>query len=263
MARWFSELFGRSDSDPGNAHRASHTAPDERTATGPEVNDRTVRIDRSKSAKLSWPARDGQDSLKQPARTESVSLPYDPRETGPHDPPDPHEAPTRLVESRPERSPATSSSPSQPMSRRPSEAPSRAPVVPMPIQPHDDMTRLIAPAQLTEHDPVVGWLVVIAGPGRGRSLEIGAGTNSIGRAAGQKLCLNFGDLQVSREKHALLTYDPRSRRFFLNNGEVRNLTYIENEVVLAPVELKGGETVTVGNTQLRFVRFCDSDFSWP
>jgi hypothetical protein len=148
----------------------------------------------------------------------------------------------------------------RPLSRRPPESRAR-PSAPV-DEPTDEMTRLVTPSQPTDHDPVVGWLVVVAGPGRGRSLEIGAGINSIGRAPGQKLSLNFGDMLISREKHALLIYDPRSHRFFLNTGEVRNLTYVDNEVVLAPVELGGGETITVGNTQLRFVRLCDSDFNW-
>ncbi len=134
----------------------------------------------------------------------------------------------------------------------------------MEIEPHDvdEATRLVAPSRATDHDPVVGWLVVIAGPGRGRSLEIGPGVNNIGRAVGQKLCLNFGDLQISREAHAALIYDPRSHRFFLKNGEVRSLTYVDDEVVLAPIELKGGETIGIGDTRLRFVRLCDADFNW-
>ena len=32
-------------------------------------------------------------------------------------------------------------------------------------------------------DPVTGWLVVVAGPGKGRSLTLGAGRNEIGRGA--------------------------------------------------------------------------------
>jgi hypothetical protein len=102
------------------------------------------------------------------------------------------------------------------------------------------MTRLVGPAETESDDPVVGWLVVVQGPGRGRSLEIGAGANSIGRAPGQKLCLDFGDMRISRERHAVLVYDPRSRRFFLQNA------YIGNEPVLAPVELAGSETITLG-----------------
>src|SRR4051812_44367437 len=38
-------------------------------------------------------------------------------------------------------------------------------------------------------DPVVGWLVVVEGPGKGRSFEVGKGANPIGRDAKQKIAL--------------------------------------------------------------------------
>jgi hypothetical protein len=113
-----------------------------------------------------------------------------------------------------------------------------------------------------EEDPVVGWLVILQGPGKGRSLEIGIGANSVGRDRDQKICLNFGDQEIHRDKHAVVVYDPRSRRFFLQSGDVRNLTYLGDNLVLAPVELKGGETITMGQTQMRFVAFCGPDFGW-
>jgi hypothetical protein len=111
-------------------------------------------------------------------------------------------------------------------------------------------------------DPVVGWFVVVEGPGKGRSIEIGIGANSIGRDRSQKVCLSFGDDRVSRDRHATLVYDPLSRRYFLQSGEVRNLTYVGKDLVLGPVELKGGETVMVGDTQLRFVPLCGPNFGW-
>lgn len=123
-------------------------------------------------------------------------------------------------------------------------------------------TRLVDTGSLGHDDPVAGWLVVIEGPGRGQSLEVGLGANSLGRAPGQKLCLDFGDTQISRERHAVLTYDPRSRRFILQNGEGRALTYVDDNLVIEPVDLKGGETITVGATQLRFVAFCGPEFGW-
>ncbi len=231
MARWFSDMFGKSgegpagDSDPQQAEDDS------------AAKERTVRIDRPKSQRLSWPARQ-----------EPSERPY----AEPEAPYNLHEQPTRMVGARAPRD----------ESRRPSRRPDSAIERPPAPEPSDDMTRLVTPSHGAVHDPVVGWLVVIAGPGRGRSLEIGAGANPIGRAPGQKLCLDFGDPQISRERHAVVIYDARSQRFFLNNGEVRNLTYVDNEVVLAPVELGGGETIMVGQTQLRFVRFCDDNFSW-
>jgi hypothetical protein len=111
-------------------------------------------------------------------------------------------------------------------------------------------------------DPVVGWLVVVDGPGKGRAVEIGVGANSIGREPTQKLLLNFGDMQIHREKHAFIIYEPNSRAFFLQGGDARNLTYVDKKVVLTPVQLQGGETIMLGQTHLRFVPLCGPDFSW-
>lgn len=107
--------------------------------------------------------------------------------------------------------------------------------------PTGDMTRLVGPAESERNDPVVGWLVVVKGPGLRRSLEVGTGANSIGRAGNQKVRLDFGDTHISRERHAVLVYEPRKRCFFLQNGEVRNLTYINDKFVLAALPLAGGD----------------------
>ena len=56
-----------------------------------------------------------------------------------------------------------------------------------------------APDQLD--DPTVGWVVVINGPGKGRSLPLGYGMNKIGRDATQRIALDFGDKEISRENH--------------------------------------------------------------
>src|SRR5262249_10215829 len=124
------------------------------------------------------------------------------------------------------------------------------------------MAKEAADAAHANIDPVVGWLVVIDGPGKGKSIEIGIGANSIGRDHGQKISIDFGDQHISRERHAILVFDPKSRRFFIQSGDVRNLTYIGEDLVLSPTELKGGETIVVGQTKLRFVGFCGPEFNW-
>lgn len=111
-------------------------------------------------------------------------------------------------------------------------------------------------------DPVTGWLVVIQGPGRGQSLKLGLGLNGVGRAPGQRISLNFGDEGISRENHAVVTYDPRGRKFYLQHGGGSNLTYIGDEPVLQPRELKSGEDISLGSTVIRFVAFCGPDFGW-
>lgn len=111
-------------------------------------------------------------------------------------------------------------------------------------------------------DYVTGWLIIIEGNGKGNAVETGHGVNSIGLAPDSKIALDYGDDSISYERHATLTYDGRSRRFFLQHGESDNLTYLGDEPVINPVELKGGEHIVLGNTRLLFVPFCGPDFSW-
>ena len=111
-------------------------------------------------------------------------------------------------------------------------------------------------------DPVVGWLVVVDGPGKGFSVTLGYGMNSIGRSASDRIALDYGDQQISRTSHAVVTYDPRGRKYFIQHGGGKNLTYMGDQPVLTPVELKGGEEIMLGETKLRFVPFCGKDFDW-
>ena len=111
-------------------------------------------------------------------------------------------------------------------------------------------------------DPVVGWLVIIHGPGKGRSLKLGYGTNSIGRGETNRISLNFGDDQISREQHTIVTYDPRGKKYYVQQGSGTNLTYLNDQPVLTPTELSDRNDITLGNTVVRFVPFCVEGFDW-
>jgi pSer/pThr/pTyr-binding forkhead associated (FHA) protein len=125
------------------------------------------------------------------------------------------------------------------------------------------MAGVVSPAEDLPEGPVVGWLVVVEGPGRGKSVTLGYGMNSIGREAGNRVSLPFGDAQISRTKHATLTYDPRGKKFFIQHGESTNLTYVGESPVLAPLELKSGELIRLGDTTvLKFIPLCGDDFNW-
>ena len=118
-----------------------------------------------------------------------------------------------------------------------------------------------APAGASD-DPVAGWLVVVNGPGRGSSVTVGYGQNAIGRDAKQRVALNFGDDQITRENHAVITYDPRGRKFYVQPGSGKNLTYLGDAPVLAPQELASGAHLMLGKTTLRFIALCGPDFDW-
>ena len=111
-------------------------------------------------------------------------------------------------------------------------------------------------------DPVVGWLVVLAGPGKGQVRKLGPGTNSLGRGEKARVRLDFGDERISRENHAALTYDPRGRKYYLQHGGGVNLTYLGDQPVLTPTLLEAMQDICIGETTLRFVPFCGPDFDW-
>lgn len=129
----------------------------------------------------------------------------------------------------------------------------------------EPMTRIVRQGSASapeEQDPVSGWLVIVGGPGKGRFVSLGYGVNSIGRMKSERVCLDFGDEKISRNGHAMLTYDPRGRRFFIQHGGGKNLTYLGDVPLLTPTEIKTGNEFLVGDTRLRFVALCGADFDW-
>ena len=111
-------------------------------------------------------------------------------------------------------------------------------------------------------DPPVGWLVVVAGPGRGNAATLGIGLNTIGRDRTARVSLDYGDDTISRADHGSITYDPRHRKFYVHHRDGRNLMYVDDEPVLAPRELAPLAHIRMGNTVLRFVPLCGPGFSW-
>ena len=111
-------------------------------------------------------------------------------------------------------------------------------------------------------DPVVGWLVVLAGPGKGQVCKLGYGANSLGRGEKSRVRLDFGDERISRENHATLAYDAHGRKYYLQHGGGMNLTYLGDAPVLTPISIDPMQDIRIGETTLRFVPFCGPDFDW-
>jgi len=136
--------------------------------------------------------------------------------------------------------------------------------------PRGTGTRIVAPpidatATGTQEarGPVTGWLVVTAGPGKGRSVELGYGMNIVGRGAANRVVLDFGDDQISQDDHFRIAYDGAHRRFHLLPGRGTNLVYVGGAPLLAPVDLDGASDLNVGGTNLRFVPLCSTAWDWP
>lgn len=110
-------------------------------------------------------------------------------------------------------------------------------------------------------DPAVGFLVCIEGPHRGADYKIVAGRNFIGRAAAMDVALTDDDT-VSRESHALVTYDAKHNKFSLSPGQGRGITYCNDEQVEMVHSLNAYDIIEVGKSKLLFLPLCGDKFRW-
>ena len=110
--------------------------------------------------------------------------------------------------------------------------------------------------------PVVGWLVCIEGPDRGRSFNIHEQYNFIGRSPSMDIYLSDGDLTISRERHAVIAYDPEEKIFYFAPADGRGLVRVNGKLVMNQHELKAYDTLSMGKSKFKFVPFCGKEFSW-
>ena len=112
-------------------------------------------------------------------------------------------------------------------------------------------------------DPVVGWLVVVGGPGLGAYRPIYEGNNGIGRGKQQRIPLDFGDDTISSEEQAWIRYDSVDRSFlFVPNLSKTNIVSINDKKPTGAVKLELMDVITIGRTQVAFVPFCGEEFDW-
>lgn len=110
-------------------------------------------------------------------------------------------------------------------------------------------------------DPVVGWLACVAGPSKGKSYTVRGGINSIGRSERMDIVVT-GDLKISAENHAKVSYSEKNNRFNLLPGDGRNIVYLNGEEVFTPMPLSAYDVIDFGETKLLFVPLCGEAFTW-
>jgi len=131
-----------------------------------------------------------------------------------------------------------------------------------------ERTRLIRGKSKTKtveffQDPVVGWLVIVAGPGLGAFRPIYEGNNAVGRSSSQRIPIDFGDDTISSEEQAFIRYDSADRTFLLvPNLAKTNIVALNDRKPTGAVELAAMDLITMGRTQLVFVPFCGAEFDW-
>ncbi|MCD8121798.1 MAG: FHA domain-containing protein [Clostridiales bacterium] len=110
-------------------------------------------------------------------------------------------------------------------------------------------------------EPVVGWLVCTKGEYFGQSFTLKSGRNFIGRGRDMDICLE-GERSVSRDRHAVIVYEPKERMFLAQAGDARELFYVNDDVVLDHVVLKANDIISLGKVDLMIIPCCTKEFAW-
>ena len=124
-----------------------------------------------------------------------------------------------------------------------------------------DSSKTIGIYSSADSSPTVGWIVALNGEYMGESFELNEGNNSIGRSSGN--AVSFAkENSISRERHASVMFEPKRRNFFISPGESSGLTYLNDEVVMAPQQLNAHDKIRLGEVLLLFLPLCGEHFGW-
>lgn len=111
-------------------------------------------------------------------------------------------------------------------------------------------------------DPVVGWLVCIEGPEKGKDYRLYSRINTIGRAEDNDVALTM-EQTVSKKNHAKLGYDPKHNAYTMLPGDGHNLVYLNDAPLYIPQMLHAYDVIEMGETKLLFLPLCSDSFRWP
>lgn len=111
-------------------------------------------------------------------------------------------------------------------------------------------------------EPVVGWLVCVKGAYFGQAFNLKTGRNFIGRSMNMDVCI-LKDKFVSREKHGVITFDPRIKEFFIQQGESSMLIYVNGETLYERRVLNMYDEIEIGRGLYVFFPLCSKGrFDW-
>ena len=110
-------------------------------------------------------------------------------------------------------------------------------------------------------DPVAGWLVAVNGRCKGKDYRIHSENNYIGRSMNMDICIPEDDM-ISRENHASIAYDARTKKFYFTPCNNRNIARVNENAVFTTTELSPYDIIELGATSFVFVPFCGEQYDW-
>jgi hypothetical protein len=124
----------------------------------------------------------------------------------------------------------------------------------------DERTVSLGGGGVAGPDPVVGWLVCVEGPEKGRDYRMHSGRNFVGRSLRMDVSI-ADDSAITRENHCSVVYDPKDGLFFVVPGEGTN-TYFNGTRLVGPAAIDDGDMVRIGDSAFCFVAYCKGERRW-
>ena len=114
----------------------------------------------------------------------------------------------------------------------------------------------------SDYKAVVGWLVIVSGPGYGQGFPLSYGRNILGWDADQKFGLHFGEHERVLRKLLVITYDGTSNQFEVFRGTDAPAVYLNKQAIHGRVPLNGRHRLKLSEVEVIFVPFCSPQFDW-
>lgn len=111
-------------------------------------------------------------------------------------------------------------------------------------------------------EPVVGWLVCVQGHDKGADYRLFPRINTVGRGPKNDVQIK-GDETITSEAHARIAYADKNNEFYLVPGESLNVIYYNGAPIFNPQKLSAYDRITLGQSEVVFVPFCNDRFVWP
>ncbi len=98
---------------------------------------------------------------------------------------------------------------------------------------------------------VVGKLTIVEGPGTGNTVDIYSGTNQIGRGDDMRVQINYGDDTISRQQHAVITFDSAKLEVRIYDGGKPGGLWVNGNRITSDEAIKFGDRIKLGETTLK------------
>lgn len=104
--------------------------------------------------------------------------------------------------------------------------------------------------------PVIGWMVCIDGPDKGKDFALVISPDGNGIGASEKMAVMVrDDKNVLEENHAIIRFDENCQKCYIAPGYGKRIIRLNNTIVFAPMYLKPYDRILIGKSEFVFMPY--------